>query len=193
MPTHSDSGRLTRAQAEFLTQVTAARQAGGERLVIACAKAQRIPTSFLGSERVAPSAAWQLSGLSDAAAVALCLMGVADQYHVSAPTDHQDLVADPPCHVDLLDDGTVVVTPVASAATHPLLASTMAHAWMTGLAPAAVMVDLAAIPHLTSVVIAWQLQLLQCSRPASFTVRGANPGVIIQLKQLRLDYVMALA
>jgi len=192
MTTVPVTGRLTRAEADFQSRVAVARRTGGNRLVVACDAGVRLPTSFLAVERDTPSAHWQFQGLSPVAAVALGLLGCAESLGVQVPEAHSAFVADPPCRVELSADGVVTVTPVAAVAIHPLLGSSMAHAWIEGLVPVAVIVNLGAIQHLTSVVIAWQLQLLQNCRPAPFSVRNANPGVTTQLKQLRLDYLMAL-
>jgi hypothetical protein len=186
------TGRLSRAEADFQSRVAVARRTGGSPLVVSCDEGVRLPSSFLAVERRTPSARWSFTGLSAPAAVALGLLDCQDVLGVAIPEVHAVFVADPPCRVELSPEGLVTVYPVASVATHPLLGSTMAHAWIEGLVPVAVVVDLAAIQHLTSVVIAWQLQLLQNCRPAPFSVRNANPGVTTQLKQLRLDYLMAL-
>lgn len=186
------TGRLTRAEADFQSRVAVARRTGGNRLVVVCDVGVRLPTSFLAVERGAPSAKWQFEGLSPVAAVAVGLLDCAAALGVAMPADQADFLADPPCRLELSPEGVVIVTPVAAVATHPMLGSTMAHAWIEGLVPVAVIVNLGSIQHLTSVVIAWQLQLLQNCRPAPFSVRNANPGVTTQLKQLRLDYLMAL-
>jgi len=186
------TGRLSRAQADFHARVAAARRTGGSPLVIACDETVRLPTSFLAVERDTPSATWRLRNPSAAAAVALDLLGLAPAYGVEVPTEHQVLVADPPCRVHLDADGVLTVSLGTGTGTHPQLAKSMAHDWIEGLAPASVILDLDGVQHLSSVIVAWLIQLLQNCRPAPFRIRNARPTVVNQLRQLRLDALMAV-
>jgi hypothetical protein len=194
MTTGRISQKLQAVHAAFADRLQAARAraAAGEPVRVVCDDRTAIPASFLIEQRRAGAQPCRLEGLSERARVALALLGEAPRYAAVPNEDHQALVADPPFRASLDDDGMLSLALVGNAGHHPRMGGGMCHAWVEAVAVPAVQVDLSAVSHLNSVLIAWMLQLVQGTKPAPFRVRGANAAVATQLKQLRLDYVMNL-
>lgn len=67
------------------------------------------------------------------------------------------------------------------------------HQWAGGLEAAGIVFDCHRLEHVNSVLIAWMLQIVQAAKPTPVQVRRAKPQVATQLKQLRLDHLMAIA
>lgn len=165
----------------------------GASLVLPCEGAFRIPTSFLAAEQSAPvPTGWRLVGGDDRLALTLSLLGLGESFGVAAPDIHRSFLADPPFRLRLSPDGGLVLQPVVGAAGNPRLEASIAHAWVSAIEPPAVTIELVNITHLNSILIAWMLQVAQGVRPAPVCIAKASAGVSAQLRQLRLDHLMAL-
>lgn len=178
----------------FAERLSAARQraAGGAPLVVVCDETTVIPSSFLLEQRSPGAQACRLDGLSDKAKVALGLLGEALRFGVEVPSEHAPLVKDGPFLLKLEGDGSLVLVVLPNACHHPRMGGGICHAWAEALVVPGVQVDLTAVTHLNSVLIAWMLQLVQAFKPAPFRISGASAAVATQLRQLRLDYVMKM-
>lgn len=172
-------------------RIAAARCAAARPAVLACGDGVRLPTTFLAAEDVA-AGQWRLVGLPERGALALALLGLDRACGVAAPDGQRAFLGDPPFRLSLAGDGTITIVLAGGQPVSPRIEQEAAHLWIQALAPAAVVIDLARVPHLTSVVIAWMLQITQGAKPAPVRVVHANPMIVAQLRQLRLNYLMAL-
>lgn len=64
--------------------------------------------------------------------------------------------------------------------------------WMQGIACVLVSIDLHEINHVSSIMIAWLLQLANAAKPAATELRGITRQVDIQLSQLRIGQLMSI-
>lgn len=189
---HVATARLSRQASAFLERVAEIHRTGASP-VLSCDGGLRIPTSFLAAEQSAPEpSGWRLVGGDDRLALALTLLGLGERFGVSSPEAHRSFLADPPYRVRLSPEGGLVMQPVVGAAGNPRLEASIAHAWVAAVEPPAVTIELANISHLNSILIAWMLQVAQGVRPAPVCIAKASAGVSAQLRQLRLDHLMAL-
>jgi anti-anti-sigma regulatory factor len=67
------------------------------------------------------------------------------------------------------------------------------HTWVGGVAAREIVIDCGRLEHVNSVLIAWMLQIVQSSKPTPVRIVRAKPQVSTQLKQLRLDHLMAIS
>jgi len=66
------------------------------------------------------------------------------------------------------------------------------HSWLRGLTLVQVEVDLSAVEHINSVLVAWLLQLGQAAAPAKLQLSHVTRQAKTQLTQLRLDHLMTI-
>ncbi len=87
---------------------------------------------------------------------------------------------------------TLVIKPKANATTFPNLSSHPGHDWLQGLTAGSITIDLTAVQQINSVVVAWMLRLAQDSAPLRLKLSKVSRQVETQLRQLRLDHILAL-
>ena len=187
----NDTGGPTTITGTVTQRIAAARSAGGPSSVLACDAATRLPITFLAGRELAEGR-WRLTGLPERSALALALLGLDHACGVPVPDALRPFLSDPPFQLSVAGDGCLTVSLMGGQPVSPRIEQEAAHAWIHALAPASVVIDLGRIAHLTSVVIAWMLQITQGAKPAPVKVVRAAPMVIAQLRQLRLNYLMAL-
>ncbi|MFM2089785.1 MAG: hypothetical protein RLZZ127_274 [Planctomycetota bacterium] len=159
--------------------------AGGA--VIDAAGCRRFPTALVAAV-MAGGHRPEVRGLDPAVAAALRVVGAATAFGLEPITASRL-----PFAATVQADGTVVLTVSPSAPTVPVTATPVAHDWAAHLRMPALEADLGSLATLNSVVIAWLLQLGHSANPAPMRLVGANRMVVAQLRQLKLDQVLALA
>jgi hypothetical protein len=147
----------------------------------------RFPTSLIAAAHASGSSP-VISGLSEPVVGALRIVGAGALFGLEPITASRL-----PFTAHVRADGAVVILVTTSAATVPVTSTPVAHDWAAHLAMPGVEVDLGQLSTLNSVVIAWLLQLGHSAHPAAVRLLGANRQVVAQLRQLRLDQVLALA
>lgn len=106
---------------------------------------------------------------------------------VTAPgTTHLDLSVLLQCRAD----GTAGILVHGPALQNARLSLPGAYAWMRRLAADLLIIDLAELPHINSVLVAWILQIGQAGKPAPLQLHNVNRQVSIQLSQLRLHHLL---
>lgn len=188
----NDTGGPTTTSGTVTRRIAAARGVGGGGIAtLACDESTRLPTAFLAGRELAEGR-WRFTGLPERGAVALALLGLDRACGVAVPDGLRAFLSDPPFQLSLSGDGTLTVAVGGGHPISPRIEQEAAHAWILALAPSAVVIDLGRVAHLTSVVIAWMLQITQGAKPAPVKVVRASAMVVAQLRQLRLNYLMAL-
>jgi hypothetical protein len=170
-----------------------AAAAAGTRLRIDCAAAARVPASFLHAALAAAAAgaAPILDGLHPAARQAVEVIDRAGLLEAGPPPRAPAQGIARPFEVHLGGDRLEVrVLPLARGATR---AEHLAHEWMRGVSCAELAIDLGAIEHLDSLLVAWLLQLCAGAAPAKVSLMRLSAQAATQLRQLRLDHVLGIA
>ncbi len=144
----------------------------------------RLPLTVLSTLRQLPGL--RLSGLSEDAARALQVLQLAEAFNIPG------ILRPLPFTVHAGDDGSLSLLPDRTANQSPLLGDPVAHAWTRGLLVTNLVLDLRHIEHVTSVLVAWLLQLATGIQPAPTRVLNPSPQAATQLRQLRLDHLMSI-
>ncbi|MBA3685559.1 MAG: hypothetical protein H0W72_10020 [Planctomycetes bacterium] len=110
---------------------------------------------------------------------------------VGGAEEHTAVVGDLPCMLGF-GDGVLEVCMGGQALQSARLAAPASSGWMQAIHAHAVLVDLAELPVVNSVLVAWLLQLGQNARPASLELRNVGRQVAIQFNQLRLHHLLKI-
>jgi hypothetical protein len=186
---HAASIPMSQQSLPLLEQAIQIEQNGADAVLL-CNGCVRFPAVLLVGGRLAAERAWRLEGVDERLKLALAVLGQAGRFALVSSEPHRSFLADQPFAVQVESDGALVLQPRAEGGKH--LESSFAHAWMTAVETPRVTFDLVNVTHLTSVLIAWMLQVAQSARPAQTCIAHASPGVTAQLCQLRLDHLMTL-
>ena len=183
----TETGRIQRPSQAFHERLDLALVAGGS---VTCDHLTRIPCAFLAKDRAAPSV--HLVDAPPRLVLAMELLGLAKVYGIPGDEPLRRLAQELPFRVTLVADGTLHLAMQPIGGYHPRINQSLAHEWMEALVPESVEADLSCVQHLTSVLIAWMLQLVQSTRPVPFRVSGARGTVGVQIRQLRLDHLLTI-
>jgi hypothetical protein len=169
-----------------------AAAAARARLHVDCAAAARLPAAFIGAALAAGAggAVLCLDGLAPAALKAVEAIDRAGVLAVGAPGRAAALAVPPLFSVDIRGDQLElrVLAPARGAAS----AAMLAHDWLRGVSCSRLDIDLGAIEHLDSLLVAWLLQLSQAAAPAKVLLLHVSAQAATQLRQLRLNHLMAI-
>jgi hypothetical protein len=170
-----------------------AAAAAGTRLRIDCAAAARLPAAFLAAALAAAGAgaAPILEGLAPAARQAVEAIDGAGLLALGGAPRAPGPGPQRPFAVALA--GERLEVRVLPRARGTVRAEHLGHDWMRGVSCAELAIDLGAIEHLDSPLVAWLLQLCAAAAPARVSLTRLSAQAATQLRQLRLDHVMGLA
>jgi hypothetical protein len=147
---------------------------------IDCVGAKRLPVAVVVAVQQAPGVVFARA--EGPVRTALLLLRL--------PCAEPGTAPDAPFTVAVEAPDQVVIRLQARATSHPGLAHHPAHEGLLGLAAGAIRVDLAAIPQVNSVLVAWLLRLSQDHAPLRLDLTSVCRQVCIQLRQLRLDHLL---
>jgi anti-anti-sigma regulatory factor len=109
-----------------------------------------------------------------------------------AATPDVNQVPDPTQAFTRVQEGdSTTVTIHEHAGHHSQLATPASYAW-AAQATGVVYLDFSKVLRVNSVMVAWLFNIVQTNRQAQLVVRHANPGVVIQFRQVFLDRFLTI-
>ncbi len=161
---------------------------------IDCAGAARLPARFLAAALAAGAAGAELTldGLAPSARAALEAIDGARLLAAGAPARAAAADRERPFSVAISGD-QLEVHVLSAARGGAASAAQLPHDWLRGISRERVAIELGAIEHLDSLLVAWLLQLSQAAAPAKVELRSLSAQAATQLRQLRLDQLMSIA
>lgn len=169
--------------------LAAAATAGGP-LVVDISGVARLDRGFIGALALADQTLLRtgggirLAGADDDQRILMRLANLERMLPVIPGSIPHDLSC-----IIVCSDESVILRVQPQAMQNSRLAMPGAYAWMRRLDAGRVIVDMALLPHINSVLVAWTLQIGQASKPATLTLRNISRQMHTQLTQLRLHHL----
>lgn len=162
---------------------------------VPAATIERLPIAALRA-LAAPGEPIRFTGLRPGVRAALIGCGAAQRCGLQPTADEAAELESRPFALRLAGDEILVEISTPGRGGTAAFATNTSHdrwvAWGAGVQAAALVVECGRLDHINSMVIAWLLRLGQHARPVPIRIRGAKPQVATQLRQLRLDHLMAI-
>ncbi len=164
-------------------------------VVINCGNCDRIPSAFIAAALAATEKSQgylRLEELSTLAQVAIAMVDSLHRLAIPVPARTAAAVGERPFNVQLARDGHLEITLLKSVGQHPYMNDPQSHEWVRALEIPSVIIDLGQIEHLSSLLVAWLLQINQGVGMGRCQLKHVGRQAAAQLNQLRLNHLLKI-
>jgi hypothetical protein len=163
-------------------------------VTVQCAGHERLPVAFLAIAVQSTAAAQGFLRLDGLTTFARNAVTVVDPTGVLAVGEagRTSKSGERPFTVTIDAEGRILIRAHPGICQHPRLAEPISYDWARGLGASAVVVDLTEVEHLSSLLVAWLLQIGQAVAPLRVGLTKVSRQAAAQLSQLRLNHLLTV-
>ena len=163
-------------------------------VTVSCSGHERLPVAFLAiavQSTAAKQGFLRLDGLTN---VGRNAVSVVDPTGVLAVGESGRVAksGERPFNVTIDATGQLIIRAQAGICQHPRLSEPVSYDWVRGLVATKVTVNLTEVEHLSSLLVAWLLQIGQAVTPLRINLIKVSRQATTQLSQLRLNHLLTV-